>query len=96
MSQVNFIGYEYTVQFGYKKISPKPFVMCVGGECPVTVSLLELFRIDFACRDYDCRDFGPDPCEDVRVTFSFEASMLSEEWHVLWNVTDKRVWVKYK
>jgi hypothetical protein len=34
-------------------------------------------------------------CEDVRVAFSFEASMLSVGWHLLWNVTDKRVWVKY-
>jgi hypothetical protein len=49
--------------------------MCLGGVCPVTVSLLVL-------------------CEDVRVAFSFEESMSSVEWHVLWNVTtDKRVWV---
>jgi hypothetical protein len=34
--------------------------------------------------------------EDVRVAFSLEASMLCVGWHVLWNVTDKRVWVKYK
>jgi hypothetical protein len=26
--------------------------------------------------------------EDVCVAFSFEASMLSVGWHVLWNVTD--------
>ena len=26
-------------------------------------------------------------CEDVRVTFSFEASILSVGWHVLWNGT---------
>jgi hypothetical protein len=30
-------------------------------------------------------------CEDVRVAFSFEASMLSVGWDVLWNVTDKRL-----
>ena len=35
-------------------------------------------------------------CEDVRMTFSFEASMLSFGWHVLWNATDKRLWVNYK
>ena len=35
-------------------------------------------------------------CEDVCETFSFEPSMLPVGWHVLWNVTDKRVWVKYK
>jgi hypothetical protein len=35
-------------------------------------------------------------CKDVRVASSFEASMLSVGWHVLWNVTDKRVRVKYK
>jgi hypothetical protein len=28
--------------------------------------------------------------------FSFKASMLPFGWHVLWNVTDKRVWVMYK
>ena len=33
-------------------------------------------------------------CEDVRVALSFKALMLSGGWHVLWNVTDKRVWVK--
>jgi hypothetical protein len=35
-------------------------------------------------------------CKDVRVAFSFEASKLSVGWHELWNVTDKKVWVKYK
>jgi hypothetical protein len=35
-------------------------------------------------------------CEDIRVAFSLEASRLSVGWHVLWNVTGKRVWVKYK
>jgi hypothetical protein len=35
-------------------------------------------------------------CEDGRVAFSLEASMLPVGWHVLWNVTDKSVWMKCK
>ena len=42
MKQVNFIAYEYTVQFGCKKISPKSYVPCVGGVCPVAVSPLKI------------------------------------------------------
>ena len=34
--------------------------------------------------------------EDVSVAFSFEPSMLSVGWHLMWNVTDKWVWVQYK
>ena len=34
--------------------------------------------------------------EDVGVAFSFESSMLYSKWHVLWNLSDKRVGVNCK
>ena len=33
--------------------------------------------------------------EDVCVVFSFESSMLYSKWHVKWNLSDKRVRVKW-